>query len=178
MPKTCDTLFRCPETPHSDVLNQDTATSAARRTDGHRPPGPGRALVAQWTEPPASTRRVAGSSPAERTDPQPGAHPGTGQQDAWHRNAAQPGVPVPRQPPVPQVDRGPGYEPGCWRFESSRADRAEHTACRPYGVEQVAGAAGRLQSGSRDGSSGSSPVGVSTAAAGHGSGPSPRSSVE
>jgi hypothetical protein len=25
MPKTCDTPFRCRETPHSDVLNQHTA---------------------------------------------------------------------------------------------------------------------------------------------------------
>ena len=28
MPKTCDTQFRCPETPHSDVLSQDTTPSA------------------------------------------------------------------------------------------------------------------------------------------------------
>jgi len=30
MPKTCDTRFRCPETPHSDVLNQDTVSPTHR----------------------------------------------------------------------------------------------------------------------------------------------------
>jgi hypothetical protein len=31
MPMTCDTLFRCRETPHSDVLNQNTAPATKRK---------------------------------------------------------------------------------------------------------------------------------------------------
>jgi hypothetical protein len=30
IPKTCDTLFRCRETPHSDVLNQDTVVPTGK----------------------------------------------------------------------------------------------------------------------------------------------------
>src|SRR3954447_22659764 len=31
IPKTCDTLFRCRETPHSDVLSQDTVSPTVRK---------------------------------------------------------------------------------------------------------------------------------------------------